>query len=76
MTDRRQRGTPHTNQDTLVQLRAPGAIEDGLTELVRNGAKQLIQQAVEAELAELLEQNSHRRNERGDARGVGGAGGS
>jgi hypothetical protein len=38
------------NQDTVVQFRTPGAIEDGLTEHLRNGAKQLIQQAVEAEL--------------------------
>jgi putative transposase len=67
ITDQQQRGTPPMNQGTVVQFRTPGAIEDGLTELLRNGAKQLIQQAVEAELAELLEQHSHRRDEQGRA---------
>jgi putative transposase len=51
------------NQDTVVQFRAPGAIEDGLTELLRNGAMQLIQRAVEAELTEFLEQNAQQRDE-------------
>ncbi|BCO30775.1 IS256 family transposase [Thiohalobacter sp. COW1] len=43
-------------KDSVVGFRAPEAIEDPLTELLRTGARQLIQQAIEAELAELLAQ--------------------
>ena len=42
-------------------------IEDPVTELLRAGAQQLIQQAVEAELAELLSQHGDRRTETGNA---------
>ena len=45
-------------------------IEDPVTELLRVGAQQLIQRAVEAELAELLSQHGGRRTETGNA-GVG-----
>ncbi len=41
-------------KDSVVEFRAPEAIEDPLTELLRTGAKHLIQQAIEAELGELL----------------------
>jgi putative transposase len=53
------------SQDTVVEFRAPGALDDALTELLRNGARQLIQQAVEAELAELMDTNAHRRDDQG-----------
>ncbi len=42
-------------------------IEDPVTELLRVGAQQLIQRAVEAELAELLSQHGGRRTETGNA---------
>ena len=42
-------------------------IEDPVTELLRVGAQQLIQHAVEAELAELLSQHDDRRTEKGNA---------
>ena len=42
-------------------------IEDPVTELLRVGARQLIQRAVEAELAELLYQHGDRRTETGNA---------
>jgi len=42
------------NKDNVVSLSSPEGIEDPLTELVRTGARRLIQQAIEAELAELL----------------------
>ena len=42
-------------------------IGDPVTELLRVGAQQLIQQAVEAELAELLSQHGDRRTETGNA---------
>ena len=39
---------------TVVKLQQPEVIDDPLTDLLRNGAKDLISKAVEAELAELL----------------------
>ena len=39
---------------TVVKLQQPEFIDDPLTDLLRNGAKDLISKAVEAELAELL----------------------
>ena len=44
------------SKDSVVTFQAPEGIADPLTELLREGAKQLIQRAVEAELAELLGQ--------------------
>ena len=44
--------------NNVVTLEQPEAINDPLTELLRNGAKQLISKAVEAELSELLAQFS------------------
>ncbi len=42
------------SKDNVVALSSPEGVEDPLTELLRTGAKRLIQQAIEAELAELL----------------------
>ena len=43
--------------DTNVfQLSQPGTFADPLTEVLRNGARALLAQAVEAEVAALLEQ--------------------
>lgn len=53
--------------DTVVRFPIPGVIEDPLTELLRDGARRLIAQAVEAELAEFLEQHEQRRDSRGRA---------
>jgi hypothetical protein len=41
--------------DKIVTLQQPGKFTDPLTEVLRNGARQLLTQAVEAELAECLE---------------------
>lgn len=41
-------------QDNVVAFDTPQQNEDPLTELLRSGAKRLIQQAVEAELGEVL----------------------
>ncbi len=38
-------------KDSVVELRKPGTIEDSLTELLRHGARQLIEQPIEAELS-------------------------
>jgi len=53
------------SKDSVVAFRVPEASEDPLTELLRTGAKQLIQQAVEAELTEFLEQYAGWRDEQG-----------
>ena len=43
------------NDDTsIVQLRRPNEIDDPLTALLRSGARQLLEQAIEAEVAAFL----------------------
>lgn len=54
-------------ENSVVQLAGRDEIKDPLTELLRQGAKQLIHQAVEAEFQELLEQHSDSRTEDGRA---------
>lgn len=54
-------------KNTVVPLAGRDAVVDPLTEMLRQGARQLIQQAVEAELQELLEAHSQRRTEDGKA---------
>ena len=44
------------SEDSASWLGAPGAISDSLTELLRQGARGLIEKAVEAELQLLLDQ--------------------
>ena len=44
------------SKDNVVAFRSPEGVEDPLTALLRSGAKRLIQQAIEAELADLLVQ--------------------
>ena len=41
-------------KNNTEEFMCPGSIEDSLTELVRSGAKRLIQEAVELELDALL----------------------
>ena len=53
------------SKDSVVAFRSPEAVEDPLTELLRTGAKRLIQRAIEAELAELLAQYEGRVDEQG-----------
>ena len=55
------------SKNTVVKLSGRDAIDDPLTELLRAGAEQLIYQAVEAELLELLVEHSGRRTEDGKA---------
>ena len=40
--------------DTVVALRQPGEFEDLLTDVLRQGARKLLAQAVEAEVADFL----------------------
>ena len=49
-----KRSTPHMNNDTVVSLAAPARVSDPLTELLRTGARRLIEAAVSAEFEEYL----------------------
>ncbi len=56
------------SQDNLITFKTPEVVEtrsDALTELVRQGARQIIAQAVEAELAEFLKQYQDLKDEQG-----------
>jgi len=55
------------SKNNVVQLAGRDTIVDPLTELLRTGAEQLVYQAVEAELLELLAEHSDRRTESGHA---------
>ena len=59
------------SKSNVVELSGRDTILDPVTELLRAGAKQLIYQAVEAELQELLATYSSRRQEDGKAGVVG-----
>ena len=54
-------------KDNVLEFAGRDTICDPLTDLLRSGAQQLINQAVEAELQELLSQHSHQRTENGHA---------
>ena len=49
------------NKNNIVELEDREQIVDPVTKLLRQGARQLIEQAVEAELEELLAAHSKRR---------------
>ncbi len=53
------------SKDNVISLQSPAGIEDPLTELLRTGAKRLIQQAIEAELAELPAQYGEQVDDQG-----------
>ena len=55
------------SKNNVVKLTGRDTITDPLTELLRTGAEQLIYQAVEAELQELLVEHAERRTEDGKA---------
>ncbi len=55
------------SKNNVVKLAVRDTIIDPLTELPRSGAEQLIYQAVEAELLELLAEHVERRTEDGKA---------
>jgi transposase-like protein len=60
-------------EDNAVDYRNPGvplAVADALTEVLRRGAKELLQQAVEVEVAEALAQYAALKDERGRQRVV------
>ena len=53
------------SENNVVELNRPAGSNDPLMELLRNGARQLIHEAVEAELQEFLEQFSGQSTENG-----------
>jgi len=55
------------NKDNVVELNSPAAMLDPLTDMLRAGAQQLIEQAVAAELQELLVEHAHRSTADGNA---------
>ena len=54
------------SKDNVVELKSPATILDPLTEMLRFGAQQLIQEAVEVELQELLTEHRERRTAEGN----------
>ena len=55
------------SEDSVVRFRNPGSVRDALTELLREGAGQLLRQAVQSELEELLEEHAEKRDAQGRA---------
>jgi len=58
------------SNDTVIKLVQPGSFEDPLTEVLRSGARALLAQAVEAEVAAFLSRHGDLRTEDGRARVV------
>ena len=54
------------SKDNVVELKSSATIQDPLTEMLRFGAQQLIQEAVEVELQELLAVHRERRTAEGN----------
>jgi len=64
-----EKGICHMSEDTITKLPDPSGISpDPLTEVIRNGARKLIEQAIEAELAGLLSAFADHKLEDGRAR--------
>ena len=55
-------------EDTVVQFRHPASFEDPLTEVLRTGARQLLAQAVEMEVASFVETHADLRDATGRRR--------
>ena len=54
-----KKSTPHMSNDTVISLAAPAPVSDPLTELLRSGARRLIEAAVSAEFEEYLSAFGH-----------------
>ena len=66
-----EKGICHMPEDTLTRLPAPsGFSPDPPTDVIRGGARKLIEQAIEAELATLLAAFAEHKREDGRARPV------
>ena len=58
------------SKDNIIKLIQPGNVEDQLTEILRNGARTLLAQAVEAEVADFLGKHADLRTADGHQRVV------
>ena len=58
------------SDSNVIKLAQPGAFTDSLTEILRSGARALLTQAVEAEVAEFLARHADLRTETGHQRVV------
>ena len=58
------------SKDNITKLIQPGNVEDQLTEILRNGARSLLAQAVEAEVADFLGKHADLKTEDGHQRVV------
>jgi putative transposase len=58
------------SDSNVIKLAQPGAFTDSLTEILRNGARALLTQAVEAEVAEFLAKHTDLKTETGQQRAV------
>ena len=56
------------SDDNVTKLVQPGLFDDQLTEVLRNGARTLLAQAVSAEVTEFLAQHSHLKTDEGRQR--------
>jgi hypothetical protein len=46
------------SKDNIIKLIQPGNVDDQLTEILRNGARALLGQAIEAEVADFLDKHA------------------
>lgn len=58
------------SKDNIIQLVQPGNVDDQLTEILRNGARALLAQAVEAGVADFLGKHADFKTEDGHRRVV------
>src|SRR5260370_11928223 len=58
------------SDSNVIKLAQPGAFTDSLTEVLRSGARALLTQAVEAEVAEVLAKHADLKTETGQRRVV------
>ena len=58
------------SESNVVKLAQPGAFTDSLTEILRSGARALLTQAVEAEVADFLAKHADLKTETGHQRVV------
>ena len=58
------------SESNIVKLAQPGVFTDSLTEILRSGARALLSQAVEAEVADFLAKHADLKTERGHQRVV------
>ena len=58
------------SESNVVKLAQPGVFTDSLTEILRSGARALLTQAVEAEVAEFLAKHADLKTETGHQRVV------